>query len=117
MYRLKDKEKQLNPHILSILTQCKDVLLKIDSGIKLVLYGSYATGSAGSESDLDLLILLDGQLTLQKKKQIRDVLYEISLENDIVISAIIKSVSVWKLPITKAMPLYNNIQHCGVAIA
>ncbi|MGA2915770.1 MAG: nucleotidyltransferase domain-containing protein [Sedimentisphaerales bacterium] len=116
MYRLKEKQKDLSPHILSILSECQTALNEIETGAKLVLYGSYARGSAGPESDLDLLILLDQELTIQKKKQIRDLLYEISLKNDVVISAIIKSTSTWDMPITKATPLYNNIQRFGVAI-
>ncbi len=116
MYRLKEKQKELNPNILSILSECLNVLYKIDLGARLVLYGSYATGSAGPESDIDLLILIDGQLTIQKKRQIQDALYEISLKNDIVISAIIKSSSVWELPMTKATPIYNNIQRYGIAV-
>jgi predicted nucleotidyltransferase len=116
MYRLKEKEKQLKPQILSILAECRGVLHKISSGAKLVLYGSYAKDTAGPESDLDLLILIDGQLTTQKKRQIQDALYEISLKNDIVISTIIKSSSVWELPITKATPIYNNIQRYGIAV-
>jgi len=116
MYQLKDRQSQLNPQILCILAQCRDILHKIDPAAKLVLYGSYATGSATAESDLDLLILVNGQLTAQKKKQIRNSLYEISLENDIVISAIIKSISAWDMPMSQAMPIYNNIHHYGIAL-
>lgn len=116
MYRLKEKEKQLEPQILNVLAECRNALHRIDSGSKLVLYGSYATDSASSESDLDLLVLIEEQLTTQKKRQILDLLYEISLKNDIVISAIIKSSSAWELPITKATPIYNNIQRYGIAI-
>ncbi|PKL46135.1 MAG: hypothetical protein CVV39_07600 [Planctomycetes bacterium HGW-Planctomycetes-1] len=116
MYRLKDKEKQLKSHILDVLAQCRDALNRVSAGAKLVLYGSYAAGLATRESDLDLLILVADKLTAEKKKQIRDCLYEISLENDIVISALIKSSSAWEMPITKATPIYNNIQHYGIAI-
>jgi len=116
MYRLEEKQKELNPHILSVLSECQNVLRKIGTDAKLVLYGSYAKGSADNESDLDLLILIDGQLTIQKKRQIQDALYEISLKNDVVISTIIKSTSAWELPITKATPIYNNIQRYGIAV-
>ena len=116
MYRLKEKQKELNPNILSILSECQNTLHRISAGARLVLYGSYAKGSAGNESDLDLLILIGGQLTIQKKRQIQDALYEISLKNDVVISTIIKSASAWELPITKATPIYNNIQRYGITV-
>ena len=116
MLELKDKQKDLNPRILGILSLCRDALQKNKIDAKIVLYGSYAAGLATRDSDLDLLILVADKLTAEKKKQIRDCLYEISLENDIVISALIKSSSAWETPITKATPIYNNIQHYGIAI-
>ena len=116
MYSLKDKQKQLSRHTIDIVKLCGNCLQKVSPGSKLILFGSYACGNADSESDLDLLILTNGILTGERKRQIQDMLYEISLANDIVVSTIIKSSSAWQLPISKAMPIYKNIQEEGIAI-
>ncbi len=53
----------------------------------------------------------------QKQDQLDKRLYEIGLECDIVISAIIKSISYWEQPISKATLLYQSIQSEGILVA
>jgi predicted nucleotidyltransferase len=82
-----------------------------------VLYGSQARGQGGPESDMDLLVLLDEEVTFAKKQMIQDTLYEVGLDEDIVISTIVRSCDDWNSPISQAMPLYRVIQEEGLQVA
>lgn len=54
----------------------------------LILFGSAARGEAGPESDIDLLVLLDGpEDYFQELRTIVDLLYPIQLESERLISA------------------------------
>ena len=55
---------------------------------RLVLYGSMARNEGTAASDIDLLVLLDGQFDyFQELRTITDLLYPLQLESDRLISA------------------------------
>ena len=80
----------------------EDVIRELDGGLRklygerhqgLVLYGSYARGEADEGSDVDLLLLLEGQV--QAGREIRrssDLVAALSLESGRVLSVIPVSV-------------------------
>ncbi len=76
--------------ISDILSVCK-ALLERRYGSRfqgLLLYGSTARKQAGPESDIDLLVLLEGPFEYSHElRQIIDVLYPLQLETDRLISA------------------------------
>lgn len=117
MYSLTQKEKTLDAHIKKLLLQCRDVVNSEYPNAQIILYGSQATGRAGPDSDVDLLVLLDEPLPADKKRHIHDLLYDIALGEDVVISAIIKSINKWNLPVSQATPLYQIIQKEGIKVA
>ncbi len=54
----------------------------------VILYGSTARGTAGKESDLDLLILLDGDFDyFAELRTVTALLYPVQLESEHLISA------------------------------
>ena len=61
------------PHIFSHMIDSKiidDVVFKIASRFnpyKIILFGSYANGTQNEDSDLDLLIVQDSELPMQKR--------------------------------------------------
>jgi hypothetical protein len=65
---------------------------------------------------VDLLILLNAEITSQERSLIHDRLYEIGLDCDMVISALIASVPRWERPISQATPLYQAIQQEGILV-
>ena len=117
MYNLAEKEKFLEPRIKQIVLACRDVIRKNYPTACIVLYGSQARKQAGPESDIDLLVLLEEDVTAVKKRIIRDMLYDISLAEDSVISTIIRSHDTWNAPISKATLLYRIIQQEGIQVA
>jgi len=48
----------------SLLKRCRDAVQAIDVTAEIILYGSRSRGDATLESDYDLLILTDGEVTL-----------------------------------------------------
>jgi predicted nucleotidyltransferase len=61
-----------------------------DSIESILLYGSYARGSAKPESDIDLLVLVHDSLNPAEVRQsLSDILYDILLEHDELVSVIV----------------------------
>lgn len=50
-----------------ILKKCCDSIREIDPSAEVILYGSRARGDAEPESDYDLLVLIDRDVTLEKE--------------------------------------------------
>jgi len=79
-----------------------------------VLYGSQARGDAGSESDIDLLVLLDGPVDYGRDLEANlEALYPLSLEIGRRISA--KPVEAAEYE-TVECPLYRNARSEGVRV-
>ncbi len=116
MHNLAEKEKLLESRVKRILLACRDAIHANYPTAGIVLYGSQARGQAAPESDMDLLVLLNDQVTAAKKRTIRDMLYEISLAQDVVISTIVRSYDTWNSPISQTMPLYKAIQREGIQV-
>jgi len=116
MYGFQDKKTQLAEAVRGLLLRCAQVVQEEHPDAQIVLYGSQARGDATAESDVDILVLLSSDLPSQERSRIHDRLYEIGLDCDLAISAIIKSVPDWEQPISRATPLYRAIQEEGILI-
>ena len=116
MRNLAEKEELLEPRIKQIVLACRDAIRVNYPTAGIVLYGSQARNQACPESDIDLLVLLNEDVTAAKKRIIRDTLYEISLAEDSVISTIVRSYDTWNSPISKATLLYKIVQQEGIKV-
>jgi len=117
MYSLSQKRDQLDKHFCEVLRACVGAVHRDYPDARMILYGSQATGQATQYSDVDLLILLNSDVSSQDRKDIHDRLYEIGLKYDAVISVIIKIVSRWERPISRATSLYKAIKSEGILVA
>lgn len=104
-------------HIREIIKLIKDLMTRIAPDAKVILYGSQARGDARPDSDIDLLILLPdsykGKEFVQKKFQISDRLYDLSLDNGIDISPLITVKSVF---LARKTPFTVNIANEGIEL-
>jgi len=116
MYGFQDKEMQLGEAVRVLLLRCVQAVQEEDPNARIVLYGSQARGEATAESDVDILVLLSSDLPSQERSRIHDRLYEIGLDCDLAISAIIKSIPRWERPISRATPLYRAVQEEGILV-
>lgn len=117
MYRIEQKLHQLDVLTKSVISCCHKILSSKYPNSEMILYGSRARNSANIESDIDLLILLPEEVKAEMRIDIHDMLYDIALSEDVVISVIVKSVSKWNQPISQATPLYKSIQQEGIKVA
>jgi predicted nucleotidyltransferase len=101
---------------MKMLALCKSAIESIDAAAEVVLYGSRARGDATEESDYDLLIISDSQATIEAEDRLRRALYDIQLETASVITVLMVNRDQWGTPLSKAMPLHQNIERDGIAL-
>ncbi|MEW6416494.1 MAG: nucleotidyltransferase domain-containing protein [Nitrospirota bacterium] len=58
---------------------------------RIILYGSKARGDFIEDSDVDLLFIVEGDVSRSIKMQMNDIIYNYELSHDVVISAIFVS--------------------------
>ncbi|WP_175060148.1 nucleotidyltransferase domain-containing protein [Thermococcus sp. 2319x1] len=78
---------------MSVQLLLKELREKVHSilGDKLkevILYGSYARGDYSTESDVDVLLIVKERLSLEEYEKIMEVIAELSLKDEKVISII-----------------------------
>lgn len=99
-----------------LLARCRRVLAELygDRLAGVVLYGSCARGDEDAESDVDLLVLLDGQFDLfEEIERMVHALYPLELESDRCISVQPVSAEEYR---RGAIQLYRNAAREGVLI-
>lgn len=106
------KSKTIN----SILEELQQEFTKL-LGVKLnrmLLFGSYARGEAKSDSDIDVLVILNDEFQYYEMLQNTiDVVTKLSLENDVVISRFFMTKEKFEQDQT---PFLLNIRREAVAI-
>lgn len=107
----KNIEKAINDFINEINNILKNKIKKV------ILYGSYARGDYRENSDLDIMILtnLTEKEIVNIRTEIWDIAYDIGLENDIVISTLIKNINDYNYWLD-TLPFYMNVQKEGVVL-
>ena len=88
-----------------------------DKIYKIILYGSYARGDFDSESDIDIMILINGSDEDVKiyRKKVREIANDVGLDNDILVSLSIKtkqSFEEW----ADTLVFYKNVINEGVTL-
>ena len=99
-----------------IVTQIQMLMRKLLPTAEVILYGSEARNEARPDSDIDLLILVDGdKLTLQQEDAITTPLYELELQTGVSISPIVMLKKQWN---NRPMitPFYLNIKKEGIRL-
>lgn len=106
--------------------KARKVLEKIDASMmelfkdklkNIILYGSYARNENTSESDIDVMVLVDETeyKIREYEDRITDIMVDLSLEYDVVVSIYIQSVEEYKKQ-AKALPFLMNVQKEGINV-
>lgn len=84
---------------------------------KIILYGSYARGDFDLESDVDIMIILDGSQEEIRtyRKEVSRIASRISLANDIEVSLLLIDRKSFEERLD-ILPFYQNVQREGVAL-
>lgn len=100
--------------IAGIPLEVKGTIEKVDNQAKVILFGSRARGDYRSDSDWDFLILTREKVSRTFEDKIREMLYELELNSDQVITSIIENEETWKQ--FEKSELYKNVSREGIEI-
>ncbi len=112
-----DRKKDfLKRNETSALKEMKRRLLLKFPNVEIILYGSKARGNYQKFSDIDLLILIDKQVTSKIKEDIIRIAYDLELQFDVVFGIVIENKDFWSSSLGQAMPFHRNIEKDGIPI-
>ncbi|NLF83566.1 MAG: nucleotidyltransferase domain-containing protein [Candidatus Gastranaerophilales bacterium] len=81
---------------------------------QIILFGSHARGDADEASDIDIMIVLKGNISpAEEIKRSSELIADLSLKFDTVISCLFASENKFQL---KKTPLYLNIKKEGIVL-
>ncbi|RHR27178.1 nucleotidyltransferase domain-containing protein [Clostridium sp. AF19-22AC] len=83
--------------------------------VRIVLYGSVARGTSTEESDIDIALLVKGNLDKDTEDRLSDIIVDLNLKYDKVFSVIdidYDKFQKWE----KVMPFYQNVNREGIVL-
>ena len=93
-----------------VVKQIKQAIYRTDPSATAILYGSEARGDARPDSDIDVLVLLEGnKRNLHRESEMSGALYEVELSTGVLVSPMIMLRSQWENRPFKT-PFYIDFQ-------
>ncbi len=83
----------------------------------IILYGSYARGDYRSDSDIDIMILVDleDEEIKEKGRSLSNVTFEYNFDNDVAIMPIVKNAEHFNKWL-RSYPFYYNVRKEGIEL-
>lgn len=83
----------------------------------IILYGSYARGDFASNSDIDIMILVDISDSEIKNysEKLSQVTFSLNLDNDLLLMPLVKNIDHFQYWV-EAYPFYRNVKKEGVSL-
>ncbi len=102
-------------NLQKVLRDLKQEIIKIlgEKFQELILFGSYARKEEGAFSDIDLLLLVKGELSREEKRKMDEVISRFSLENEVTIACIDYPVEIFERFNT---PFLLNVKEEGIRV-
>ncbi|MHC9543698.1 MAG: nucleotidyltransferase domain-containing protein [Vulcanimicrobiota bacterium] len=84
---------------------------------KIILFGSYARKDYTSESDIDIMVLVDSDEDQIRELDnlLEDRIFDLSLKYDKILSVIVKNQSHFK-KWSDVLPFYTNVENNGIVL-
>jgi predicted nucleotidyltransferase len=83
---------------------------------EVTLFGSTAREDYGSDSDIDVLVLLPFHPDTATEERIFDLAYDVELRHGVVFGVIVYSKTFWNSELARVMPLHKNIEREGIGV-
>ncbi len=83
---------------------------------RIILFGSRARGDNEPDSDLDVLVLLEGSVSRESEEYVRFCAWELSYENGVVIFPLVVARTEWEEGLTSASLLAVAVGNEGVEV-
>jgi len=101
----------------NILLEIKRRVAEVEPSAQVLVYGSYARGEQGPESDVDLLILLPqgDKVSYDEGMRIKSPLYRLEWSTGTMISPLVYTRKEW-LERHKGTPFFYNVQREAVSL-
>ncbi len=99
-----------------ILGTFKSLLSERLSVHKVILFGSRARGDADPDSDMDVIVVLEGPYTPSARNQVSDCAWEAGFEHGIVVAPVVYSREEWENGPEKYSPFVQTVLAEGVSI-
>ena len=100
----------------ALLAQCREAVRAMVPSATVILYGSRARGDARTDSDYDLLVVVDGEVDWRFEDQIRQHLYPLELATGTVLTMHAYSRTAWDSPLYRAMPFTQHVERDGIVL-
>lgn len=99
-----------------ILKEIKETLQKVAPDAEVIVYGSQARGDFSTNSDIDLLIIIDkDRLSIKEEQEITTPLYKIEIKSGVPISPFVVMKKSWEKRQFK-IPFQINILNEGISL-
>lgn len=99
-----------------ILSRIKESISRREPNAEIILYGSRARKDNRSDSDWDILVLMDKEnISLSDEQSLRHPLYDIELDTGEIFSLLVYSKKEWNNKL-KVTPLYKNVKKEGIRL-
>ena len=95
---------------------CVAAIRRVVPEAEVILYSSVARGDEPPDSDIDLFVLVPQAVTPSLRRALHAQLYEVGLQADCIISAIVRQKSAWHSPPLNYTPLYQAVEDEGVRL-
>lgn len=89
---------------------------RFGSDIEVYLFGSVARGDFGSLSDIDILVLIAGQVNNSVEEEVFDLAYDVELKYSVIFGIVVYSKDFWNSQVASYMPLYKNVKREGMHV-
>ncbi|MEW6237199.1 MAG: nucleotidyltransferase domain-containing protein [Candidatus Omnitrophota bacterium] len=87
-----------------------------DRLVRFIVFGSYARGDAAPDSDIDILITMNGPVNWDFECEIIDLAYKIELEKDVVLDVKVYSDEDVQQTLLGATPFIENVMNEGMPL-
>jgi len=108
--------EQLPEQARALLNSVKQIVHRFIPTASILLYGSAARGTHNPESDYDVLILTDRPLSTKEEDIIIDAVYDLELENGVVVSLVFYTQEEWDNPHYVLLPFHQNVEKDAILV-